>query len=93
MALSDILLKPADRSRQRTGRGLLAQLTRIADALERMSPPTTAPLPDSVTVDDVDLKMQAALEDIEPSLRQTLGRPPTDDELLSYYAEHKHLIS
>lgn len=91
MALRDLLLKPEARARQRTGRLLLQQLTRIADALERRSPPSTAPLPDSVTVDDVDLQLQAAAEQIEVVLYQKLGRLPTEDEILAEYEETKHL--
>lgn len=91
MGLSDLLLKPEARARQRTGRLLLQQLTRIADALERLSPPTSAPLPDSVSVDDVDLKLQAAAEVIEQELWRKLGRMPTDEEILAEYEETKHL--
>lgn len=91
MPLSDILLAPRERARQRSARGILLQLTRIADALERLSPPTSAPLPDSVSVDDVDLKLQAAAEIIEGELWRKLGRMPTDDEVLAEYEETKHL--
>lgn len=91
MGVLDALLSPRDRARQRSARGILQQLTRIADALERLSPPSNAPLPDSVTVDDVDLKLQAAAEQIQEELYRRHGRQPTEDEVLAEYEETKHL--
>jgi hypothetical protein len=70
---------------------IATQLSRIADALERLSPPLVSPEPNSVTVDDVNLKMQAMLEEIGADLYQKLGRPATEDELLARYSEIEDL--
>jgi hypothetical protein len=48
-------------------------------------------LPDSVTVDDVDLRLQAAAETIQVELWRRFGRAPTEEEILSEYEETKHL--
>lgn len=87
MPLADLLLSPTERRKQQQARGLLKQLTRIADALERMSPPLQAPLPDSVTVDDVDLQLQKLAEEVNLDLYQKLGRWPTDEEILARVEE------
>jgi hypothetical protein len=96
--LLDALKSPSARRAQRLARGLdplksiASSLSRIADALERISPPTTPLLPDSVTVSDTDPKLLAELESVAAMLQQRYGRPPTDDEVFAEHAEVKHLL-
>lgn len=93
MALSDLLLSPAQRKSRRLDRQILQQLTRIADALERLSPVTNAPLQDgSTSVEDVDVLLQAKAEVVSQTLRQRLGREPSDDEIMAELADVGHLL-
>ncbi len=68
------------------------QLARIAEVLERQFPDTRATTAEQVTVEDVDIKLQRAAEQIEAAFLSKHGRYPTPDEVMAQYDELKHLL-
>lgn len=72
--------------------GIHTQLKRIADALDRAVPITTAPAPNSVEVQDPDLDFAAKMEVVEADFFRTRHRYPDADEAAAHYEEVKHLL-
>jgi hypothetical protein len=79
------------RGQLRTLATIATQLTRIADALERESPPPATGLTE-VEVEELSAKQQAAYDMVAMAFFRREGREPEADELLREYDQHKHLF-
>lgn len=67
-------------------------LTRLADAAERLSPPTVAPAPLSAEVQDVDISEQAKYELANTDFYRRHRRYPTEEELVEHLEQIRHLL-
>lgn len=72
--------------------GIHRQLTRVADALERLSPPTVPLAPNSVEITDPDLAFASKIEAVEADFFKKYHRYPDAEEAARHYEEIEHLL-